>query len=370
MRRGYLYFLSTLFFVLELLACSNPSSIGSPGAATGNSNLDTVPIFLLTKAKVEKFTELPAELLPLQQTELFAKVPGYVKEMKVDIGDAVHKGQVLCIIEAPEVDSKYMEYQNALSAAKARYAASADNYRRLYNAAQAKTPGIVAPVDLERNRQQMLADSAEYFSAQKLAESYQDLSGYLTLRAPYDGVVILRKADPGELVSATSPVLVVQDNSILRLRVAVPELYTSSGSNADSLYFRIDAMPESRFLAILTRKSESIDPVTRTEIWEYDFKNLGHALKPGAFAYAQFHIARPTDSYVVPASSIVTNQEKKFVIRVRENKVQWVEVRQGIMMDKGVEIFGNLSVHDSLVSVATDERKPGSEAIWKLAAKK
>ena len=123
-------------------------------------------------------------------------------------------------------------------------------------------------------------------------------------------------------------------------------------------------------MATLTRKSESIDPVTRTEIWEYDYPNNKHRLKPGAFAYAQFHLSRQSESYVVPPSSIVTNQEKKFVIRVRDKKVQWVDVRQGIVMDKGVEIFGNLSVHDSLVTTATDERKPGSEAIWRLAALK
>jgi membrane fusion protein, multidrug efflux system len=361
------YILSIAFFI-TVNSCSNNATNNS--AAGNNSsainNPDTIPVFLLAQKKVEKKIELPAELLPYEQTELFAKVQGYVKDVKVDIGDYVRKGQTLAIIEAPEVNTKYEEFQTSLLAAKAKYNASLDNYQRLYKASQANTPGIVAPVDLEHNKQQMLADSASYYSAEKLAQSYKELSGYLILRAPFDGVITSRKTDPGNLAGINTSIVTVQNNKILRLRVAVPENYIASHATSDTIQFKMDAFPEKLFAAKLTRKTETIDPTTRTELWEYDYNNSSKQLKAGAFAYVQFSIMRETKSFVIPSSSIATTQEKKFVIRVKNNKAEWVDVRQGITMDIGVEIFGNLNNNDTLLLRATDERKPGSQAFWKL----
>jgi membrane fusion protein (multidrug efflux system) len=363
----YCYVVLVVLFI-TISACSNNAS-NNPTSGSNSpavTNLDTVPVFLLSQRKVEKKIELPAELLPYEQTELFAKVQGYVRDVKVDIGDYVSKGQTLAIIEAPEVNTRYAEFQTSLLAAKAKYNASLDNYQRLYKASQANTPGIIAPVDLERNRQQMLADSASYYAADKLAQSYKEVSGYLVLKAPFDGIITSRKADPGNLAGMNTPVVTVQNNKTLRLRIAVPESYIASQSASDSIQFKMDAFPEKLFKAKLTRKTGTIDPSTRTELWEYDYNNSNKILKAGAFSYVQLKITRQTPSFVVPSSAIATTQEKKFVIRVKNDKAEWIDVRQGITMDEGVEIFGNLSINDTLVGRATDERKPGSSAFWKL----
>jgi membrane fusion protein (multidrug efflux system) len=357
-----------------LIVCSGFAACGSPAANTTAGNAaaasekgkDTVPAFLLAQKKIKKKVELPAELLPYEQAELSAKVQGYIREMKVDIGDHVRKGQTLAVVEAPEVNTKYAEFQASLLSANAKYAASADEYRRLLNASRANTAGIVAPVDLERSRQQMLADSASLKAAEKLAQSYKEVSNYLFLQAPFEGVVTARKADPGDLVGTNNMIVSVQDNRILRLRVAVPEAFISSNAAADTIRFKSDAYPERVFMARLTRKTETIDPVTRTELWEYDYNNRNRELKAGAFAYVQLNIERPFPSFVVPFSAIATTQEKKFVIRSRAGKAEWVDVRSGITMDDGQEIFGDLSPGDTLVLRASDERKPGSTAYWKV----
>jgi membrane fusion protein (multidrug efflux system) len=362
-RFRYTHIVALVSFV-TVNACNNNSARVNNSSA--ENSLDTVPVFLLSQKNVEKKIELPAELLPYEQTELFAKVQGYVKDVKVDIGDYVRKGQALAIIEAPEVNTKYAEFQTSVLAAKAKYNASLDNYQRLYKASQANTPGIVAPVDLERNKQQMLADSASYYAAEKLAESYKEVSGYLILKAPFDGVITSRKTDPGNLAGINTSIVTVQDNKVLRLRVAVPENYIASNSASDTIQFKMDAFPEKLFTAMLTRKTETIDPNTRTELWEYDYNNNNKILKAGAFAYVQLKIKRQTKSFVVPSSAIATTQEKKFVIRVKDAKAEWVDVRQGLTLDDGIEIFGNLSINDTLVVRTTDERKPGSLAFWKL----
>jgi RND family efflux transporter MFP subunit len=350
-------------FVVLLAACANPKE---PEAGNTNTAQDTVPVFLLKQDTLKKMVELPAELVPYENAELFAKVQGFVREMKVDLGDKVRKGQTLAIIEAPEINSRFAESEAALQSAKAKWASGKDNYERLYRASQAKTPGIVAPVDLERSRNQMLADSATYAAAGKQSQAYKAVSGYLYITAPFDGVITARKADPGSLVGTNAMLLTVQNNRILRLRAAMPEMYVSAVSASKNIDFRVDAYPTQRFKAVLARKSETIDPATRTELWEFQVDNSSHQLKAGAFAYIKMEMERNSLSYMVPAAAIATTQEKKFVIRLKEGKAEWIDVRQGITNDNGVEIFGDLQKGDTLLVKATDERKPGTSAYWKL----
>jgi RND family efflux transporter MFP subunit len=213
----------------------------------------------------------------------------------------------------------------------------------------------------------MAADSAAYEALRQQTKVYKEVSGYLHITAPFDGVVTARKADPGALVGANSMLLTVQDNHILRLRVSVPEVYVAAAAGRRDLSFSVDAYPEQRFSGVLTRKTGTIDPVTRTELWEYDVDNRKQLLKAGGFVYARLGLGRGTASLVVPPAAVATTLERKFVIRVREGKAEWVDVRQGMTTDKGVEVFGELRAGDTLVGKASDERKPGAVAYWKLS---
>ncbi|MBS0030827.1 efflux RND transporter periplasmic adaptor subunit [Chitinophaga hostae] len=356
--------IASLSLLLIVSACGNQSQTQAPGTDTPAA--DTVPVFILKQDTLKKNAAFTAELLPYENAELFAKVQGFVKEMRADMGDRVKKGQVLAVIEAPEVNSRLAESEAALQAARSKWASSKDNYERLYRASQANTPGIVAPVDLERSRNQMQADSATFVAAGRQAQSYKAVSGYLYIIAPFDGVVTTRKADPGALVGTNAMLLTVQNNHTLRLRVAVPEIYVAAASGLKNIEFSVDAYPTEHFNAALTRKSETIDPATRTELWEFKVDNSGHRLKAGVFCYVKIPLTRETPSFIVPFSSVATTQEKKFVIRVKGGKAEWVDIRQGMTVDAGVEIFGNIAAGDTLLRKATDERKPGSTGLWTL----
>ena len=356
-----------LALCFDLIACGDHTGNGATGSASAVPTArDTAQVFLLKSDTVNKAVDLPSELLPYLQTDLFAKVQGYVQEMKVDIGDRVSKGRTLAVIEAPEVKSKVSESDAALQSAKAKYTASEDKYRRLYDASQSSSPGIVAPVDLIASRDQMLADSSAYEAIRQQAKAYKEVAGYLYIAAPFSGVITARRADPGALVSANSMLLTVQDNDVLRLRVAVPELYVAAATGQSNLSFSVDAYPEQRFTGILTRKTETIDPETRTELWEYDVDNKKHLLKAGTFVSARLKLGRSAPSLVVPPTAVATTLERKFVIRVKDGKAQWVDVRQGLTTDAGIEIFGDLHTGDTLLLKASDERKTGSESYWKL----
>jgi membrane fusion protein, multidrug efflux system len=226
-------------FLLLLAACKG--SPGQPDAAAASAGAevpDTVPVFILGSDTLKKTVELPGELIPYEQADLYAKVQGFVRAMKVDIGDHVKKGQTLAIIEAPEVNTRFSEAEAALQAAKAKWTSSRDHFERLYRASRAQTPGIVAPVDLERSRNEMLADSAFYEASRKQAQAYKEVSGYLYISAPFDGVITARKADPGALVGTQAMLLTIQHNQTLRLRVAVPEIYVAAASVSRNIDFR------------------------------------------------------------------------------------------------------------------------------------
>lgn len=349
--------------VYLLVACGGPEQTGTTEAATAK---DTVAVFIVQQDTLHKTVELPAELIPYEHADLYAKVPGFVQEMKVDLGDRVKKGQVLVVIKAPEVNSRFAESEAAVLSAKAKWTSSKDHYERLYRASQAKTPGIVAPVDLERSRNQMMADSGAYVAAERQSQAYREVSGYLYITAPFNGIITARKADPGAFVGANAPLLTIQDLHLLRLRAAVPEMYTGATQTAGNIDFRVDAYPLTRFPARLTRQSGTIDPATRTELWEFEVPNNEGKLKAGAFAYVKIALQRDMPSLIIPATAIATTQEKKFVIRVREDKAEWVDIRQGITTDKGTEIFAGIQPGDTLLLKATDERKPGSTAFWKV----
>lgn len=349
--------------VLCFSACTEKKS--SQNAATAELT-DTVPVFILSSSEVNKSIELPAELLPYETANLIPKVEGYIKEIRVDIGDKVSKGQVLAVIDAPEVRTKSAEYKSALSSAQSRYQSSKDVYERLFRASQAKTSGIVAPVDLEKSRNQKLTDSAAYQSAKSLAQSYKEVAGYLVITAPFNGVVTFRNADRGALVGQSSPIFTIQNTSTLRLRVAVPETYISTETTGKDVDFRVESNPNKRFSAQLARKAGAIDPKNRTETWEYKFNNPNNELKAGSFAYVKLKLQRNSASFVIAPISIATNQERRFVIVVKNGKAEWVDVRQGMSTEKGLEVFGDLKVGDTLVVRATDERKPGATAYWKM----
>ncbi|HEU5289643.1 MAG TPA: efflux RND transporter periplasmic adaptor subunit [Cyclobacteriaceae bacterium] len=344
-----------LFVIVALVSCTDKKSQAPP-----TTSVDSVQVFILHKAPVEKTLSLPAELHPWERAELFAKVEGYVRELKVDIGSRVRKNDVLIVIDAPEVTANYAKATADLQGAQSRYNSSLDTYKRMVGAAKEK--GAVSDNELERTQNQMLTDSAAYEASKSAASAYAQLKNYLTIRAAFDGIITQRNVDAGTLVGKNAtPLLVLENLSKLRVRVAVPEIYTSSVPESTSINFTVDAQPSKKYSAVLARKSNQIDAKTRTERWEFEVINVNQELKSGMYGNASFNLQRSEPSFVVPYSAVVTNTERSFVIRIREGKVEWVDVRSGINTKDKVEVFGNLEENDQLVNKASDEIKPGTE---------
>lgn len=338
-------------------------------AATKKAGSDSVPVFLLQKDTVNKQVTFPAELIPLERAEMFAKVSGYVGSLKVDIGDKVSRNQLLAVLEAPEAQAGYAQANADVQTARSRYLGSLDAYHRIVNAA--KVEGTVAAGELEKAKSLMMADSAALNAARSKTTASAQLKDYLLIRAPFSGIVTQRNVDPGTLVSAgnSKPLLVVENISTLRLRVPVPEAYTAAGTATPTIEFTVDAQPDVTYQAKLSRKAGAINLSNRTETWEFLFQNDQHQLKSGMFANAILKLGRPAPTFLVPASAVATNLEKRFVIRLKGGKAEWVDVRNGINPGDKMEIFGALATGDTLLVRATDEIKPGTTLVPKFQKK-
>lgn len=326
------------------------------------TTVDTVDVFTLKKEEVTKNLSLPAELQPWERAELFAKVEGYVRFLKVDIGTRVKKNDILIHIDAPEVTANYAKASADLQAARSTYNTSLDMYKRLVNAA--KERGAVSDSELERVRNQMFTDSANHEAAKSGARAYAQLNDYLVIRAAFDGIITQRNVDAGTLVgTGSTPLLVLENLNKLRLRVAVPETFTSAIPDSTAINFTVDAQPSRKYAATLARKSNQINSKTRTELWEFEVTNSNNELKSGMYGNASFNIHRSEPSFVVPYSALVTNLERNFVIRAREGKTEWIDVRSGISMKDQIEIFGDLNDGDQILLKANDEIKADKEVI-------
>lgn len=346
------------FILLAALlpACQSPTATAPAG--TPAASADTLETFRLSRVPVHTALSLPAELLPYERAELFAKMPAYVQQMRVDIGDRVQKGQVLALLEAPELTADQSRAQALLAEKQAQSVHSRAFYERLLKASA--VPGTIAPNELSAALSAAQADSAAVRAAQAHLQSLRQMNAYLTLTAPFAGVVSARHADPGVLAKPDKPLLVVESTDRFRLRVAVPERFAGalaapSGQEAEPVQFSTQAQPDRLFQAVFSRRAGSIEPQTRTETWEYICTGQHPALKPGLFAQVNVTLHRESASFAVPTGAIVSNLEKTFVIAVRQGKAVHVLVQKGFQMGTQTEIFGQLEEGESLLLRPNDQ---------------
>jgi membrane fusion protein (multidrug efflux system) len=322
--------------------------------------------FVLTVDSAKKALSLPGELLPNENAQIRAKVQGYIKKLNVDIGSKVSKGQVLALIDAPEISTRIKELNEKVHAAQSRYRSSKDYFDRINTAS--KADGVIAASELERTKNLMVADSSEYNAAVFAASSYREFGGYLAIVAPYSGVITKRNIVVGSFVGNANeqPLFELEDNSVLRLRVAVPEIYTNAVllNNTGELTTR--SLPDKKFRAKLVRKTGTIDYATRSELWEFEVPNTTGELKAGSYADVKLQFLRQKQSLVLPVSAVITTQEKKFVIKISNSTTQWVDVRPGFNMGEKQEIFGDLKAGDTLAVKGNEELKPDTKVIPSL----
>ncbi|ADV83470.1 efflux RND transporter periplasmic adaptor subunit [Terriglobus saanensis] len=317
---------------------------------------------------------LTAELQPYLQTDIEARVPGYVVKMLVDRGSVVHRGQLLVQLSAPEMsaqtnatDSALHQAEAEVAQAQAQAAAAASMYARLQEAA--KTPGAVAGNELEQAEKQKEAAAslvesrrAAVRSAKSKLQATKDMESYLNVIAPFDGTITDRFVHPGIMVDAGghTPLLKLQQISHLRLVVPVPESYVGSIAKGRSVTFHVPARPGKSYSGKIARVPNALDQQNRTMMAELDVFNTDKTLAPGMYPTVDWPVGSNDNALYVPITSVVTTTERTFVITVVNGRAHWVNVRKGATAGEQVAIRGEVSDGQAVVKRATDEIREGS----------
>jgi len=373
------------------------------GHAGGSAPADapsTAAVVQVRRAPISNTLSIAGEFLPYQEVELHAKVAGYIRNINVDIGDRVHKGQVLAVLEIPELtaqvqaasagvrhsQAEIIHAQNEVSRAEAEYAALHAAATRLKQASEAR-PGLIAEQELDNavakdrsaEAQVESAKSALSASRQQLEVSQADqqhyaaLSEYSQITAPFEGVVTWRYADTGTLIQAgtsnetSMPVVKLSQVNLLRLRIPVPESLAANVQDGESADIRVKATGE-RFSGKIIRTDDSLDRSTRTMQVEVDVPNQDFKLASGMYAEVSLRVQDDPNALTLPLQAIdrggndqtSRGESNTTVLLVNsQNIVEEREIQTGIEGSDRIQVLSGLNEGDRVIVGNLSKYHPG-----------
>jgi len=360
------------------------SHVGADGPSRSRTgkNVPGAAVAAVTRGTIANTLSIAGEFLPYQEVELHAKVAGYIRNINVDIGDHVRAGQVLAVLEIPELTAQVqaadagvrysqdeiVRAQNEVARDEAAYTALHAAAIRLKQASSAR-PGLVAEQELDDAEAKDRVAEAEVDAAKStLSAARQQLdvsrathsqvsamSDYSRIIAPFDGVVTWRYVDTGALVQAgtstnsAQPVVKIAQVNILRLRIPVPESVAANVHNGESAEISVQATGEP-FTGKVTRSTDALDRSTRTEQVEIDVPNKNLHIAPGMYANVVLQVQKHNDALLVPIQAVTHGDNKASVLVVgKDNRVASREVRTGMEDPNSVEIISGVKEGDRVI---------------------
>jgi membrane fusion protein, multidrug efflux system len=283
--------------------------------------------------------KLPATIRGFDETDIYAKVPGYLKTISVDKGDRIRKGQLLAVLTSPELDQQ-------VANARANYNLSVITDKRYQSLLR---QGVISP---------QMADETHAAMLQAKATLSQDLANqaYETITSPFDGIVTARYIDPGHLVPATiapgtpgsGAIISIARMAPLRVFTYVPQNVAPFVKDGDPATITAAGYSGRKFTGTITRHPEALSADTRTMLVEVDLPNENQALYPGMYATAQFTVAMGTGSPMVPDDALVFRDGKVYVPVVRNNQLHLAEVTLGYDNGQTVEVLSGVNLSDKV----------------------
>lgn len=350
---------------------------------TGDESLRTVAVALVERGPLVKSVTLSGEFHAFQQVDVHAKVAGYIRKIYVDVGDQVKTGQVLAILEVPELNADVMGAkanirrsqdtihfaQSEIERSQSAYSAYHAAYTRLKQASEAR-PGLIAEQELDDSLAKDKESEAQVNSARaSLAEAQNQLSAsganldrltamesYSHITAPFTGVVTKRYADTGALIQAgttsetqSMPVVQLAEWSKLRLVVPVPESAVQQLRLGTLVRVHVAALQRD-FDGKVARFADALSDETRTMHTEIDVDNPQGTLKEGMYAEVKLVLHEEKNALTVPVQAVQHNSSGNSVLIVdAAGQIQEREVKLGTETTDRVEVLSGLAEHDQVV---------------------
>ncbi|HSU33795.1 MAG TPA: efflux RND transporter periplasmic adaptor subunit [Bryobacteraceae bacterium] len=377
---------------LFLASCGGKDQAATQPAADAPSEV-TVGVVKVSKHSLERQLKLSSELVPFQEIDVYAKESGYISQLLVDYGTHVKKGQLMAVLEIPELQATVrqdeaavnsMEDQvtharNQLSRIEAQRKVLHLAYQRISGVAQAK-PGLVAQQEVDDVEGRDLASAAQVEAAKSsLSAAQSNLRGaqsklehdkaiyaYSRITAPFSGVVTKRYANLGMLIQAGTnsstqamPLVKLSQESLFRLVIPVPESYVGYIKAGDPVDVRLPTLNK-EVEGKVARFSFAVGDQTRTMHTEVDVPNPKGDLFPGVYAVATLTLNQSPNALTAPIAAVQRQGDHASAYVVGpDNTVQVRQVQVGIEGENDVQILSGLSDGDEVVVGDRSSLKPG-----------
>ena len=383
--------LGGIVWCTSLTGCRSAGGAPDASAATAPS----AQAVTAQRGDIAQVLTLAGQFQPYQVVDVHPKISGYMAHINVDIGDVVHKGQTLAVLEVPELKAQLQQTvfemqqsndeikraQHEINSAEATHAALHSQYERLKQAA-ATQPGIIAEQELDDAQAKDLSSEAQVDAAKSAMaaakghagaaqsdnQRVQALHDYTNVTAPLDGVVIWRYADTGALIqggtnsnSQDLPIVRLSQSGLLRLRVPVPEDDVKFVHVGDSLQVRVDAIGRS-LTGKIVRFTRDVNLETRTMETVVDVENRDLSIAPGMYANSALRLAHVSGAITIPVEALVLNGHRQTVyVLDNENHVHLRDVEVGLTGTKLAEIKSGLNPGDRVLGGSQDKYHEGEE---------
>ncbi|MGD0763722.1 MAG: efflux RND transporter periplasmic adaptor subunit [Roseiarcus sp.] len=318
--------------------------------------IPTVAIVALNPKPGVTSLNLPGRLEANLRAPIYARVSGYVKDWKVDIGDSVKAGQTLAEIEAPDLDQQLLQARADLSSAQASAKLSEVTLAR---GRSLLASNAVSQQEVDQRSADLANKQAAVHAGEAAVERLEVLAGYKNVAAPFDGVVSERNTDVGALISAGSsaglPMFVISDAHKLRVSIAVPQNYAPAIRIGDKAIVAVPEYPGRTFPAIVEASARSVDIGSGTTHMQLMVDNAGGELMPGGYANVRADLAGDAGSFRIPVSALVFDQAGLRVATVDSND-RVVFKRVTIARDLGseIEIGSGVQADDRVIAAPPD----------------
>src|ERR1017187_9005090 len=390
------------FGSLLLSSCGRNKDAQASAAAA--PELPTVAVAKAVNADLSRDLVLTAEFKPYQEVDVMAKVSGYVKEIRVDVGDRVMEGALLATLEIPEMDddlrksqagvrhsqSEVTRAEDEIARAKSAHDIAHLSYNRLFQASQ-KRPGLIAQQEIDDAQTKDLVAEAQLAAAnsslaaagqqvdvdQSSTARVQTMIDYQRVTAPFTGVVTKRYADKGSMIQAGTasqtqamPVVRLSQNGQLRLILPVPESVVPTVHIGQQVEVRVPTLNRT-FPGKVARFSGKLSYQTRTMDTEVDVPNPSLVLIPGMYAEVNLTLARHSAVIAVPVMAIdedAAGGSGSVMVITPNNRVEVRHVALGLETANRVEIRSGLNDGDMVVLTGRASLKAGQEVRPKVTA--
>jgi len=328
---------------LALAASAAPGARAEEPAAP----LPTVAVAVVDREDLFKELTIQAEFRPYEEIDLHAKASGYLREIQVDIGDRVKAGDLIGILEVPELDDDLARALAAQQRAEADYKEAHLTYTRLQSVSQSR-PALVAQQDLDAAEEKDSAAAAALAAAKADAKKYQTLADYTRITAPFNGVITKRFADPGALIQAgtssdtqTKPLIRLSENDRLRLDFAVSASYAGAMTVGDPVEIHLDGETQP-LTGTISRFSRRITMETRTMETEVEVPNADLKLIPGMYATVVLKLQRRPQALAIPVEAVSGSAHPTVYVVNRNHEIEERPVQLGLETPTKYEVLSGL----------------------------